>query len=428
MATSTDELERASIRVVGVGGGGCNAVNRMIEAGVQGVDFIAMNTDAVALQLSRAPCRVQLGGHLTRGLGTGGDPERGRRAAEESKQEIARLLDGADMIFITAGMGGGTGTGGAAVIAGIAQELDALTVGVVTRPFRAEGPRRARAAEEGLARLRERVDALITIPNDRLCEIAERRLPLREAFRMADDILRQGVQGISDIIHVPGEWNVDFADVRSIMQQAGTALMGIGQASGDKRALAAAQAAISSPLLETSIEGAKGVLVNITAPGNFLMEEFDEITRLIRDTTDPNEANIITGLVVDETLGDEVKVTVVATGFGGAPPKPTATTQTAAPAPERPAAAAAPPLEPPAVSQSPRLSGWPPQPSNEARPPEAPPPAAAEPPKPASSTVDVLREALEATKAMGEGRYDEPAFLRRDRSKRRRPPEDREDQ
>lgn len=410
MATPTDEQRRASIKVVGVGGGGCNAVNRMLEAGVQGVDFIAMNTDAVALGLSRAPNRVQLGAGLTRGLGTGGDPERGQRAAEESKQEIARLLDGADMVFITAGMGGGTGTGGAPVIASIAREMDALTVGVVTRPFRAEGPRRARVAEEGLARLRERVDALITIPNDRLCEVAERRLPLREAFRMADDILRQGVQGISDIIHVPGEWNVDFADVRAIMHQAGTALMGIGMAQGDQRALAAARAAISSPLLETSIEGAKGVLVNITAPPDFLMEEFDEITRLIKETTDPEEANIITGLVIDDTLGDAVKVTVVATGFGGGALRMAAVSEPAAPAKEaaRPALS----LEPP-VAAPPRTPG---------RPAQQPAARPSEPEKGGQgSAADVLKEALEATQAMGKGRYDEPAFLRRDPLHKKRP-------
>ncbi|MBI3946188.1 MAG: cell division protein FtsZ, partial [Armatimonadetes bacterium] len=294
-----DLEKRACIKVVGVGGGGSNAVNRMVAVGVAGVDFLAMNSDAMALESSLAVHRMQIGATLTRGLGVGGDPEKGQRAAEESRQEIKRALDGADMVFITAGMGGGTGTGAAPVVAGIAREQGALTVGVVTRPFRNEGPRRGRIAEEGLHRLSEKVDALITIPNDRLLLIADRKLSLREAFWLADDVLRQGVQGISEIIHVTGDWNVDFADVRAIVSDAGTALMGIGIASGGNRAAEAARAATSSPLLETSIEGARGVLVNITAPEDFLIEEFDEVTALIRAATDPEDANIITGLVTD---------------------------------------------------------------------------------------------------------------------------------
>ena len=338
----------ARIKVIGVGGGGTNAVNRMIEMGVKGVDFIVMNTDIQALEISHATHRLQIGSNLTRGLGTGGNPEKGQRAAEESKQDIMKALDAADMVFITAGMGGGTGTGAAPVVAEICKEMGALTVGVVTRPFENEGPRRAPIADEGLAHLKEKVDTLITIPNDRLRAVAERRLPLREAFRMADDVLRQGVQGISDIIQVPGYINVDFADVQTVMNSAGTALMGIGMSSGDNRAVEAAQAAISSPLLETSIQGAKGVLINITASPDFAMEEYDEITSLIRNVTDPEEANIITGVVIDENMRDEVKVTVVATGFGTITPRAipephftaTAPTATAAtPAGTTPAAA-----------------------------------------------------------------------------------------
>ncbi|MBI3947909.1 MAG: cell division protein FtsZ [Armatimonadetes bacterium] len=322
MASYLDTEQFARIKVIGVGGGGTNAVNRMIEMGVQGVDFIVLNTDVQALEVSHATHRLQIGANLTRGLGTGGDPEKGQRAAEENKQDIMKALDQADMVFITAGMGGGTGTGASPVVAELCKEMGALTVGVVTKPFENEGPRRARIAEEGLMRLREKVDTLIVIPNDRLRAVAERRLALRDAFRMADDVLRQGVQGISDIIQVPGLINVDFADVKSIMSDAGTALMGIGVASGESRATEAAQAAISSPLLETSIQGARGVLINITASNDFGMEEFDEITCLIRGVSDPEEANIITGVVLDENARDEVRVTVLATGFGARAGRP----------------------------------------------------------------------------------------------------------
>ncbi|NLC58095.1 MAG: cell division protein FtsZ [Armatimonadetes bacterium] len=316
MVSYRDVEPYAHIKVIGVGGGGTNAVNRMIEMDVQGVDFVVLNTDAQALAISKAEHRLQIGTSLTRGLGTGGNPEKGQHAAEESKQDIMKVLDRADMVFITAGMGGGTGTGAAPVVAELCKEMGALTVGVVTRPFENEGPRRARIADAGLARLREKVDTLITIPNDRLRAVADRRLPLRDAFRMADDVLRQGVQGISDIIQVPGMINVDFADVQTVMSNAGTALMGIGISSGDARATEAAQGAIASPLLETSIQGARGVLINITASPDFSMEEYDEITSLIRSVTDPDEANIITGVVFDDKLKDEVRVTVVATGFG----------------------------------------------------------------------------------------------------------------
>lgn len=341
MGNYLDIEQPARIKVVGVGGGGTNAVNRMIEMGVQGVQFIVLNTDLQSLEISHATHRIQIGPNLTRGLGTGGDPEKGQRAAEESKQEIMKVLDQADMVFITAGLGKGTGTGAAPVVAELCKEMGALTVGVVTKPFENEGPRRARIAEEGLARLREKVDTLITIPNDRLRSVSERRLPLREAFRMADDVLRQGVQGISDIIQVPGLINVDFADVKAIMSNAGTALMGIGIASGENRAKEAAQAAISSPLLETSIEGARGILINITASNDFGMEEFDEIMSLIREISDPEEANIITGVVLDENARDEVRVTVLATGFGGRLDRSAAEMRTASAAPASSSAASA---------------------------------------------------------------------------------------
>ena len=362
----------ACVKVVGVGGGGSNAVNRMIEVGVQGVEFIVMNTDGHALERSLAPTRLQLGAHLTRGLGAGGDPEKGQRAAEESRQEIKRLLGEAEMVFITAGMGGGTGTGAAPVVAHIARDLGALAVGVVTRPFENEGPRRARVAHEGLRQLREKVDALITIPNERLRALAGGRLPMMEAFRMADDILRQGVQGISDIINITGDWNVDFADVRTIMSDAGPALMGIGTAVGKARAVDATNAAISSPLLETSIQGAQRVLVNITAPDDFVMEEWDEVTSLIRGYTDVEEANIITGLVFCDDPQGVVKVTVVAAGFGlgGGRPLPRV-------APKE--AARTEPAAVPAMASVPAAALAPTQPAA----PEAPPPPSAPNPRPA---------------------------------------------
>ncbi len=315
-----DGAPYADIKVVGVGGGGTNAVNRMIEAGLQGVQFIAMNTDAQALLHSNASHKLRIGEKLTRGLGAGSNPEVGQRAAEESRDEIRRLLEGADMVFITAGMGGGTGTGGAPVVAEIAKEVSALTVGVVTKPFRFEGRRRMQQAEKGIENLRQKVDTLIVIPNDRLLQVAEKRTSLQEAFRLADDVLRQGVQGISDLITVPGLINLDFADVRTIMTNAGSALMGIGRASGDDRAVKAAKAAISSPLLEASIEGAKGILLNITGSSNLGLFEVNEAAEIIAEAADP-EANIIFGAVIDDNLQDEIRVTVIATGFesiGGA--------------------------------------------------------------------------------------------------------------
>jgi len=322
----------AKIKVIGCGGGGTNAVNRMIDAGLTGVEFIAMNTDIQVLDISAADYKLQLGENLTRGLGAGGNPEVGRSAAEESKSDIKKALEGADMVFITAGMGGGTGTGSAPVIAEIAKDLGILTVAVVTKPFKFEGPRRSRLADEGVDNLKDKVDTVIIIPNDRLLGVVEKRATLVEAFKEADDVLRQGVQGISDIITIPGIINVDFADVRAIMLNAGTALMGIGVASGDHRAVDAAQAAIASPLLETSIEGARAALINITGGPDMTLAEVHEATELIQQATDAEDANIIFGIVQDPKLVDEVRITVLATGFDQRP---------TAPAPARTALAAA---------------------------------------------------------------------------------------
>jgi len=310
----TDLIQFAEIKVIGVGGGGNNAVNRMITAGLQGVDFVTVNTDSQALQLSRAGQKVQIGIKLTKGLGAGANPEIGAKAAEESREELARVLKGADMVFVTAGMGGGTGTGGAPIVAEVAKEMGALTVGVVTRPFTFEGRKRAMQAEKGIAELKSKVDTLITIPNDRLLQVVDKHTTIHEAFRIADDVLRQGVQGISDLIAVPGLINLDFADVKTIMSNTGSALMGIGQATGENRAADAARKAISSPLLETSIEGAKGVLLNITGGVNLTLFEVNEAAGIIAEAADP-EANIIFGAVIDENLKEEIRVTVIATGF-----------------------------------------------------------------------------------------------------------------
>ncbi len=315
---SLPELGSATIKVIGAGGGGTNAVNRMIEAGLTGVEFLAMNTDVQVLNISKAPRKLQLGENSTRGLGAGGDPNIGRTAAEESKSEIKKMLDGADMVFITAGMGGGTGTGAAPVIAEIASEMGALTVAVVTKPFSFEGPRRMRLAEEGVEILKTKVDTIIIVPNDKLLSVGDRRMTLVEAFKVADDVLRQGVQGISDIITIPGMINVDFADVRAIMTSAGSALMGIGSGSGDHRAVEAAQNAVSSQLLETSINGATRVLVNVTSGNDLTLAEFYEAADQISQLCDQREANIIFGWVPDPSLQGEVRVTVLATGFGGA--------------------------------------------------------------------------------------------------------------
>ncbi len=307
--------QNAVIKVIGVGGGGSNAVNRMIEAGIQGVQFVAMNTDVQVLDLSKASQKVQLGTALTRGLGAGGNPEIGKNAAEESKNDIRKVLEGADMVFITAGMGGGTGTGAAAVVADLAREIGALTVAVVTRPFNFEGPKRSRLAEGGVTSLMGRVDTIITIPNDKLLSVVERRTTLQDAFRVADDVLRQGVQGISDIITIPGQINVDFADVRAVMSNAGPALMGIGYGVGDQRALQAAQSATNSPLLEQTIHGAKGLLVNITSDDHLTLNETSEAMAYIQSLCDEDDANIYFGTVVDPTMDGQVRITVLATGF-----------------------------------------------------------------------------------------------------------------
>lgn len=341
MAQAPEVQNLANIKVVGVGGGGSNAVTRMIEHGLVGVEFICMNTDLQVLELSAARQRLQLGDALTKGLGAGGNPEVGRNAAEESRQEIKKLLEGADMVFITAGMGGGTGTGAAPIIAEIAKDSGALTVGVVTKPFSFEGPRRLRIAEEGIATLRSKVDTMITIPNDRLLSVVEKRATLMDAFKMADDILRQAVQGVSDIITVPGMINVDFADVKAIMTDAGPAIMGIGTARGDNRAAEAAAMAISSPLLETSMEGARSVLVNITAGPDLTLEEYHEVATVISKATDAEDAFIIQGMVLDERMGQDVRVTVLATGFGPYVPAPIRVGEPRAQAAREPARTAA---------------------------------------------------------------------------------------
>ncbi|MBX3110964.1 MAG: cell division protein FtsZ [Fimbriimonadaceae bacterium] len=302
----------AVIKVIGVGGAGCNAVNRMVDAGVEGVEFIAMNTDKQALDASKAQRRLSLGTGLTRGLGTGGDPDRGAAAAKESEKAIMEAVDGADMVFVTAGLGGGTGTGAAPVVCECARRAGALTVAVVTKPFLFEGPRRKRQADAGLERLRQHVDTVITIPNDKLTDVVERKASLQDAFLTADDVLRQGVQGISDIILRPGLINVDFADVSAVMKDAGIALMGMGRGSGERRARAAAEAAVNSPMLETTIVGAKKILVNITAGLDFSLSEVQEAMEYVMQLADPEEANVFLGHVVDESLGDDVVVTLLA--------------------------------------------------------------------------------------------------------------------
>jgi cell division protein FtsZ len=311
----------AVIKVVGIGGGGVNAINRMIEVGLKGVEFIAINTDAQALLMSDADVKLDVGRELTRGLGAGANPEVGRKAAEDHREEIEEVLKGADMVFVTAGEGGGTGTGGAPVVANIARSLGALTIGVVTRPFTFEGRRRANQAEDGIAQLREEVDTLIVIPNDRLLSISDRQVSVLDAFRSADQVLLSGVQGITDLITTPGLINLDFADVKSVMSGAGSALMGIGSARGEDRAKAAAVMAISSPLLEASIDGARGVLLSISGGSDLGLFEINESAQLVSEAAHP-EANIIFGAVIDDALGDEVRVTVIAAGFDGGQPTP----------------------------------------------------------------------------------------------------------
>ncbi|RPJ39677.1 MAG: cell division protein FtsZ [Planctomycetaceae bacterium] len=304
----------ARIKVVGVGGGGCNAVNRMIEEGLQGIEFITVNTDAQALLLSNAPTRVRIGDKVTRGLGAGGNPENGRKAAEESAEELYEVLKGSDMVFVTAGLGGGTGTGAAPIVAQIAKEVGALTIGVVTRPFTFEGMRRQQSAEAGANKLKEHADTLIVIPNDRLLQIVDKRASLQDAFRMADDVLRQGIQGISELITVPGLITLDFADVRTIMSEGGAALMAVGQASGEDRARIAAEQAISSQLLDITINGARGILFNVTGGSNLTLFEVNQAAAIIKETAHP-DVNLIFGAVLDPNMGDNLRITVIATGF-----------------------------------------------------------------------------------------------------------------
>ncbi len=351
----------AVIKVVGIGGGGVNAVNRMIEVGLKGVEFIAINTDAQALLMSDADVKLDVGRELTRGLGAGADPEVGKKAAEDHAEEIEEVLRGADMVFVTAGEGGGTGTGGAPVVARIARSLGALTIGVVTRPFTFEGRRRSTQAEAGIEALRAEVDTLIVIPNDRLLSISDRNVSVLDAFKSADQVLLSGVQGITDLITTPGLINLDFADVKSVMQGAGSALMGIGSARGEDRAIQAAELAISSPLLEASIDGAYGVLLSIQGGSDLGLFEIHEAARLVQEAAHP-EANIIFGNVVDDALGDEVRVTVIAAGFDDpkpnpapapAPPQRRTPTPAEAPVPLDSAPSAPEPVTPPAAQQAP---------------------------------------------------------------------------
>lgn len=336
----------ARIKVIGVGGGGSNAVNRMIASDIEGIEFWTMNTDAQALSHSDADRRIQLGQKLTRGLGAGGNPAIGQKAAEESREEIAHALEGADLVFITAGMGGGTGTGAARIVAEVAKEMGALTVGVVTRPFTFEGRRRTNQAEEGISGLQSQVDTLIIIPNDKLLQAINEQTPVQEAFRIADDVLRSGVQGISDIITIPGLINVDFADVRTVMADAGSALMGIGEGSGKSRAREAAIQAITSPLLESSIEGARGVVLNITGGSDMTLIEVNTAAETIYEVVDPN-ANIIFGAVIDPQMQGEMRITVIATGFTGEISEPNNRSRIATPVARNTAI----PSEPPARKQ-----------------------------------------------------------------------------
>jgi len=323
----------ARIKVIGVGGGGSNAVNRMMDEGIQGVEFISVNTDAQALMLSKASVRVRLGDKLTRGLGAGGDPEVGRKAAEETADELYNVLKGSDMVFVTAGMGGGTGTGAAPIVSQIAKESGALTIGVVTRPFTFEGMRRQQSAEQGIGNLKEHADTLIVIPNDRLLQLADKRASLQDSFRMADEVLHQGIQGISELITTPGLINLDFADVRTIMGEGGAALMAVGKGEGDERSRKAAEQAISSQLLDITIDGARGVLFNITGGPSLTLFEVNQAAAIIRETSHP-DVNLIFGAVIDPNMGDEVRITVIATGFerGGLPrrilERPTTTRRT----------------------------------------------------------------------------------------------------
>lgn len=382
----------AQIKVIGVGGGGCNAVNRMIESGVSNIDFWAINTDAQALTNTKAQKRLQIGQKITRGLGAGGNPAIGQKAAEESRDEIAQALEGADLVFITAGMGGGTGTGAAPVVAEIAKDLGCLTVGVVTRPFKFEGRRRTNQAEEGISALQSRVDTLLVIPNNQLLNVIAPETPMQEAFRIADDVLRQGVQGISDIITIAGLVNVDFADVRAVMADAGSALMGIGVSSGKSRAREAAIAAISSPLMESSVEGARGVVLNITGGHDLTLHEVNAAAEAIYEVVDPN-ANIIFGAVIDEQLQGEIRITVIATGFTAESAAPEETVQ------QLPARRGFPPMpQPGRATETP-----PPQPPASRSTRAQPQPTQQQPPEPRSNSTGL----------------DIPEFLQRRRFPRR---------
>jgi cell division protein FtsZ len=392
------------VKIVGVGGGGSNAVNRMVETGVQGVEFIAVNTDAQALQMSTAMRKISIGGRSAKGLGAGGDPQQGERAAEISRDALTDALDGADMVFLTAGLGGGTGSGAAPVIAEIARRARALTVAIVTVPFGFEGFQRRKTAEEGLARLRGNVDALIVIPNDRLLQLADRQMSVMEAFRLADDVLRHGVQGISDLVTMTGLINLDFADVKAVMQNAGTALMAVGEGRGEGRAVAAARAAISSPLLDVSIEGAKGVLLNVSGGPDLTLAEVTEAAETIQAAVDP-DANIFFGAVIHPRVQDEIRVTVIGTGLkDGARALPAA----------RRAPAAEPSPAPPPVRE--------PEPRPRYAAPEPPPPREREPERrPVPTEWERGRIRPESRPAApppatgGEDDWDVPAFLRRPR-------------
>ncbi|GAA5151143.1 cell division protein FtsZ [Nocardioides marinquilinus] len=385
----------AIIKVVGIGGGGVNAVNRMIEVGLKGVEFIAINTDAQALLMSDADVKLDIGRELTRGLGAGANPGTGTQAAEDHAEEIEEVIKGADMVFVTAGEGGGTGTGGAPVVARIARSLGALTIGVVTRPFAFEGRRRATSADEGIAALREEVDTLIVIPNDRLLSISDRNVSVLDAFKQADQVLLQGVSGITDLITTPGLINLDFADVKSVMANAGSALMGIGSARGDDRAVAAAEMAVSSPLLEASIDGAYGVLLSIAGGSDLGLFEINEAAALVSDSAHP-DANIIFGATIDDALGDEVRVTVIAAGFDGGQPKrreegASLRAQRTAPAPQtRQQEAPAVAERRPAPAAAPSSQSAPAQPAPSAGPAPTAPPAGESRPAPARATQVVF--------------------------------------
>ena len=387
----------AVIKVVGIGGGGVNAVNRMIEVGLKGVEFIAVNTDAQALLMSDADVKLDVGRDLTRGLGAGADPEVGKKAAEDHAEEIEEVLRGADMVFFTAGEGGGTGTGGAPVVARIARSLGALTIGVVTRPFTFEGRRRSTQADNGIDSLRNEVDTLIVIPNDRLLSISDRNISVLDAFRSADQVLLSGVQGITDLITTPGLINLDFADVKSVMKDAGSALMGIGSSRGEGRSVEAAEAAISSPLLEASIDGAHGVLLSIQGGSDLGLFEIHEAARLVQEAAHP-EANIIFGAVIDDALGDEVRVTVIAAGFDPDEQRAAAASRETA----RPAEAAAAPAAPEPVAASPAAVF-----------PEAPAAAVPEAPAPAEPNTFEIPRVFEEERPRGRAEdLDIPDFLK----------------